>query len=109
MFTLPYLYYYLLASFFTFMLERAYRNGTLRGELTPYYLPALFSVCHIAEIVFLILGFWFMPHWWYPLVFLALSFLTNFIPIPDKTAAIIGHVLAPLFVVLMYLNLFGIL
>ena len=132
MFSLPYLYYYLIASFFSFMLRRSAMNSnssvvkngsSVDFILSSYQSPSerfvcnnsgllkfLGSVCALASIIFLILGFWYMPEWWYPLVFIGLSLLaTTFIPISDNTAGVFGAILAPIACVLMYLSLFGVI
>ena len=131
MFSLPYFYYYLVASFFSYMLRRsAVRSngdGAKSGSsvdfiLSSYKSPSerfvsnnseflkfLGSVCAIASVVFLVLGFWYMPEWWYPLVFIGLSLLaTTFIPMSDNTGGVLGAILAPIASVLMYLSLFGV-
>ena len=108
MFTLPYFYYFLIVVFFTFTMYRAIS----RGQLTPLVASIcniIFPLCSLAYVVFLVLGFWFMPKWWYPFAFYGLSFLSSFIPIPDNIASIIGIIAAPIFTVLMYLSLFQII
>lgn len=62
-----------------------------------------------AEIVFLILGFFFMPHWWYPLAIWGLAALVNAIPLFDIIWSIIGWVAIPVCGVLMYLDMFGVI
>ena len=131
MFSLPYLYYYLAASFFSFMLRRSatrsegsgqksgsaldYLVSTYRSQESFVYrnsefLKFLGSVCAIASLFFLILGFWYMPEWWYPLVFFGISILaTTFIPMSDNAGGILGMILAPIACVLMYLSLFGVI
>lgn len=61
------------------------------------------------DVIFLILGFFFMPHWWYPLVLFGLGTLVNAIPILDIIWVIIGWVAMPVCAVLMYLDMFGII
>lgn len=112
MFSEPYLYYYLVATFFAFLQQRAlraydkfefYASDTMRAIMSVTCLFGLFSC-----LVFLILGFWFMPKWWYPLAFIGLKIATAWLPIPDGLGAKLGIVLVPVFSVLMYLDLFGV-
>ncbi len=132
MFSLPYLYYYLVASFFSFMLcrsaMRSNGNDAKNGSpidfiLSSYQSPTerfvdkncgilkfLGSVCTLASAVFLILGFWYMPEWWYPLLFLGISVLvTTFLPMSDNMGGVLGLILAPITCVLMFLSLFGVI
>ena len=108
MFTLPYFYFFLATVFFTFTMQRAIQHGQLSEKLSAIC-SIVYPACTLAYVVFLILGFWYMPHWWYPLAFYVISFLTSFIPIPDKIAATLGVVIAPICTVLMYLSLFQII
>ena len=132
MFSLPYLYYYLVASFFSFMLQRSAMrsNGSASQSssaldylVSSYQSPSerfvsrnrgflkfVGSICALASIVFIIIGFWYMPEWWYPLVFLGISILAStFIPMSDNMGCILGVIFAPVACVLMYLSLFGII
>ena len=106
MFTQPYLYYYLTASFLTFCLQRTQQKyGMYNGPL-----PTMVQgVCTIALFVFIILGFWFMPHWWWPLVFLALTVATSNIPIPSRVLAPVAIGAAPVLCGLAYFSLFGLI
>ena len=105
MFEQSYFWYYIGAFFFTFMMQRSYTRGTGGTATYPLY-GLLYPICGIALIVFLVIGFWKMPHWSWPLKFLGLSILTAFIPVPDRIGALIGMVAAPVFCVLMFVNLF---
>lgn len=62
-----------------------------------------------AEIIFLILGFFFMPHWWYPLALYGIVMLVNAIPILDVLWSVVGWVAIPVCGVVMYLNLFEVI
>ena len=106
MFTQPYLYYYLAASFLTFCLQRSQQKY---GMYNGTYPTVVQGVCTIALFVFIVLGFFFMPHWWYPLVFLAMAVAVGMIPIPSKLLAPIAIVAAPILCGLAYFSLFGII
>jgi hypothetical protein len=108
MFKEPYLYFYLIASFFSFLQLRVSQRDTTLPYITMNILQIIGSLGSLATTVFLAIGFWFMPQWWYPIAFLGLSLLTStIIPIPDKIGAIIGIILTPTFSVLMFLYLFA--
>lgn len=113
MFLQPYLYYYLVATFFVFLQQRAlkaYETFDFYATPTLKALIVLTSIIgSISCLVFLILGFWFMPKWWYPLAFIGLKLATAWLPIPDELGAKLGVALVPAFSVLMYLDLFGII
>lgn len=109
MFSHAYLYYFLLASFFSYIMLRGADTFKGTSQIIPLIYQVIGGVCGFATIPFLILGFWFMPHWWYPIVFFLLEFVAAAIPLPATIASMIGIVAAPAFTVLMYLSLFGIL
>lgn len=117
MFTEPYLYYYLIASFFIFLQQRMIKinNDNYQEIIAPSSAATITFTCAlgvVAKLVFLVLGFWFMPAWWYPLAFFGLSIavtaLLSFM-VNEKIAAAIGVIAVPVFSMLMYLDLFGII
>lgn len=75
-------------------------------------------VAMIASYIFIVLAFFFAPHWWHGLLLVAVMF---FIPLltprinPDccgdtfRGVSVMMSYLAPILVLLMYLSLFGIL
>lgn len=106
MFKLPYFYYYIVAWLFIVCLQRMQtRQGKLKGLYPSIVLP----LCTVALVVFLILGFWFMPKWWYPLVMFGISAFTGFIPIPDKFGSWLAVIFALPLCVMAYLSLFGVI
>lgn len=108
MFALPYVWYFMFANFFSFiMLRFSKRNEAVMSPALSMIIMIIGNLLTIAGFVFLIIGFWKMPHWWYPLVLLGLGMATSIIPIPDKIAAIIGIVAGPILTILMYINLFS--
>lgn len=117
MFSEPYLYYYLVASFFTFMQQRMLKiNNDNYGEIiAPSSAATITFTCAlggVAKFVFFVLGFWFMPAWWYPLAFFGLSIATTALisfMFNEKIASAIGVVAVPVFSILMYLDLFEII
>lgn len=86
-------------------MQRVLRENPNQMSLYQFFFPLYL----ISEIVFLVLGFWFMPKWWCPLAIWGLSILVAFIPIPDRIGALIGIVASPVFIVLAYLSLFGLI
>lgn len=98
------------AHFFAFIMARySQRNGERMHPNMLFIMRAISNTGMAACTVFLIIGFWKMPAWWCPIVAFLLCSLTAFIPIPDKYCAIAGMALCPIFCVLMYLSLFGVL
>ncbi len=106
MFSQPYLYYYLAASFLTFCLQRTQQK---HGMYNGTYPTVVQGACTIALLVFIVLGFFFMPNWWWPLVFLALAVAVGMIPIPSRILAPVAVVAAPALCVLAYLSMFGLI
>lgn len=106
MFKLPYFYYYIVAWLLIVSLQRM---QTRQGKMKGAFPSAVLASCTVALVVFLILGFWFMPHWWYPLAFFGMSAVTGFVPIPDKIGSWLAVFLAPPLCVLSYLSLFGVI
>lgn len=112
---LNYFWYFLISQFFCEPL-RQYAKSDLVGSnptfksLTMIVAPLVMT----ANIVFLILGFWFMPHWYYPLIFFAIDLLTIGLHVLFQNQNVkliillIGIIAAPLFSVFAYLGLFGV-
>ena len=110
MFTSMYFWSYLFAHFFAFIMARQIkRMGVVMNPHLVFIMESVSNAGMFACTVFLIIGFWKMPHWWCPLVALGCSSLSALIPIPDRYAAIAGIILCPVLCVLMYLNLFGVI
>jgi hypothetical protein len=108
MFSEPYLYYFLIVSFMAHLQLRMLKSPVL-PPAGLYLFTWISGLGTLARIVFLILGFWFMPAWWYPLAMFGLGLATSIIPIPDRVGALLGVVAVPLFSVLMYLDLFAVI
>lgn len=109
MFTEGFTWYYIFCSFFSFLMNRVIGRGIQMGMYAQLVMQPIAILCDAACLVFLILGFWFMPAWWYPLALFGLSWLASLLPIPDIIGALIGIIAAPIFGVLMYLDLFGVI
>ena len=72
----------------------------------------------VASYIFIVLSFFFAPHWWHGLLLLAVMFIVPLLtpkinpytcsPTFKTISGILSHV-APVLVLLMYLSLFGIL
>ena len=108
MFSEPYLYYFLIVSFLAHLQLRMLKSPVL-PPAGLYLFTWIGGLGTLARIVFLILGFWFMPAWWYPLAMFGLGLATSIIPIPDRVGALLGVVAVPIFSVLMYLDLFAVI
>ncbi len=69
MFSLNYFWTYIFAQFFSFMLRRTYTR--FKGRSASYHalIGFLGILTALTNAIYLILGFWFMPEWWYPIVF----------------------------------------
>lgn len=106
MFTNAYFWYFIFAYFFSFLMKRVASRWNGANELARIAIYYISTICHIALIIFLIIGFWKMDHWWQPLVMYGCAQLTALIPIPDHLGAFAGLFLSPLFTVLMYINFF---
>lgn len=75
-------------------------------------------VAMIASYIFIVLSFFFAPHWWHGLLLIAVMFAVSLLAPKINpydcgntfrcVSGIISH-LAPILVLLMYLSLFGIL
>lgn len=63
----------------------------------------------ISSILFIVLGFFYMPAWWYPLALIGFSILLNITPFLDLLGSILGWVLIPICGILMYLDMFGLI
>ena len=85
------------------------RVQTRKGMMKGTFPTAVAALCTASLVVFLVLGFWFMPRWWYPLAFFGISIPTGFIPIPDKAGSVLAVIMAPPLCVMAYLSMFGVL
>lgn len=110
MFVSLYFWSYIFAHFLAFIMARfAQRRGNMMNPTLLTVMQGISNTGMFACTVFLIIGFWKMPHWWCPLVAFGCAFLSAFIPIPDRYAALAGIILCPALCILMYLSLFGII
>lgn len=107
MFTLNYFWFFVVATYFM-------SAATLYGNRSGNTLTSIVGIVSFpALLVFLIFGFWKMPSWWMPLVMFAIGMFIVAIPSRPGTlydlSAFIGIVGAPVFTVLAYLGLFGVI
>lgn len=109
MFTEGYFWYCIAAYFFAFIMDRVASRDVMLPDSAAGIMKIVSLASTVARYIFLILGFWAMPHWWYPLAIWGCSFLVALIPIGDKIAAYIGIIAAPVFTVLMYLDLYNVI
>ena len=116
MFHLNYFWFFIISQFFCEPLRQYSRSDMVGSNPTFKYLTMIVApLVMTANFVFLILGFWFMPHWYYPLIFFALdmcligihALLNN--QVVQLIIMFIGLIAAPLFSVLSYLGLFGVI
>ena len=114
-----YFWFFVVAQFF-FEPLRVYANGPLVGSNPTFKQLSIIVAGVINKIinpVFLILGFWCMSHWWYPLIFIAVSFciagiiscISAIFEDSMNVLAMLGLVLSPIFFILAYLGMFGVL
>ena len=83
-------------------------NGAHRPKIAGVY-QVISVLCGLSMFAFFIIGFWKMGEWWYPLAMLGCSLLSALIPIPVSVGAVVGLAGGPVFAVLMYLDMFGII
>lgn len=105
MLSLSYFWTYIFASLFSFILLRVYKGFNGSSQALKTYLCLMGALTQVALLVFLIIGFWYMPEWWYPLVFFGCAFILKMIPIPDYILMLIGIIAAPVLTVLSYILL----
>lgn len=115
MFTLNYFWFFIVAAIFMSAVVQYAASNQIGLNPVPKYLATIIGpTCFSALIVFLIIGFWKMPHWWMPLVMLLIGSFVVALPRSTNHAitfviTFLGLLLAPLFTVLAYLGLFGII
>ena len=118
MFSLNYFWFFVVAQLF-FEPLRVYAKGPLVGS-NPLFKQLSMIVAGLlsaANIVFLILGFWFMPHWYYPLIFGGVSliivslcaWISAYTHYTMLIMAMLGLILSPIFFVLAYLGMFDVI
>lgn len=116
MFSLNYFWFFLLSQFFCEPLRRFASSNEIGANPAFRYIAAIVApLVMTANVVFLILGFWFMPHWYYPLIFIAIDLLLISVhalmshDVAKFIIMLLGVVAAPLFCVLAYLGLFSVI
>lgn len=115
MFGLNYFWFFMAAFFFSSALSRYAKSDMIgTNPLFKNISMLLGPICDLLLIVFLIVGFWKMPHWWHPIVFLLIGGLLQGIQgllgrYAEFVVIIIGMLLAPICTILAYLGLFGLL
>ena len=115
MLTLNYFWFYVIAFTFASSLTR-YGRSNLEGN-NPWLKMAaqlIGPICDIALFIFVVIGFWQMPHWWIPIVcfvvgIIAQSLLALVGNIVNLIILVLGTIGAPLFTILAYLGLFSII
>ena len=106
-FSIPYFWTYIFGSLFSFSLLRGAKNFNGSNQFFLFYLNLMGMITSVALYVFLIIGFWKMPAWWYPIVLFIMGIITKWIPIPDFILMIIGLIAAPALTILTYIYLFS--
>lgn len=98
-----------------------YVVSRILGLTCPFTSPigtVLGTLDLIARYVFIVLCFFFAPHWWYGILVIALGILTLiFTPKIDVNNcgkgmwvySMIGSHISPIVTILMYLSLFGVI
>ena len=115
MLSLNYFWFIIIASFFgEFIRQYAGSNKCGTNPLFKSLTLIVSPLCMLANFVFYVLGFWFMPHWWYPLIFMGINWLLLFVQamLSEEISivlTILGLAVAPTFTVLSYLGLFGVI
>jgi hypothetical protein len=115
MFTLNYFWFFVVATLFTSaVVQYAASQQVGLNPLPKYIAMVVGPLSFFALIIMLIIGFWKMPHWWHPIVmFLIGSFVVTLPASLSRNANFVivltGLLLAPTFVVLAYLGLFGVI
>lgn len=109
MFSCLYFWFYIIVQFCVFCQQRCVNRMPTLPPITQFLFHLLSILGSISYYAFLILGFWYMPHWWYPLVMIGCGMISSLIPIPDLIAAFVGIIAIPVCSVLMYLDLFCII
>ena len=115
MLSLNYFWFFVIAFTFSSALTR-YGASSMVGSnpLLKILSQIIGPLCDTVLSVFLILGFWYMPHWWIPLVFFGVGIITqSFLgligDIGNLIVLVLGTIGAPLFTVLAYLGMFGVI
>ena len=110
----PWLWYYVIVSWFNFMGYRSWKRFSWNGEWREglrLILGIMSNLSFIATIVFLICAL-FRITWWYVPVAIVISQLSNIVLnlitvfFPDELIGLIGCVVMPILLVLMYTAIF---
>jgi len=115
MISLNYFWFFVIAFTFSAALTR-YGASNMEGSSPWLKIIAQIvgPLCDTALFIFLILGFWWMPHWWMPLVFFGVGIITQSIlgligDIGNLIVLILGTIGAPLFTILAYLGMYNVI
>ena len=110
MFSYHYFWFFIIVQFCVFCQQRCVNRMPTLPPIIQSLFYLLSILGSISYYVFLILGFWYMPHWWYPLAMICCgTIISSLIPVPDFIAAFVGIIAIPVCSILMYLDLFYII
>lgn len=117
-----YFYAFLVASAFSFVLQRAIQSFNGSSSLAMTLITFVGAAAAILNPIFLVLGFWFMESWWHPIVCLVLGFVASLVaetvftfllmllnPIANVVALFLVKVVTVIAIVVMYLSLFNVI
>lgn len=110
LFVQPYFWYYIAVSICSFFGQKAVQNFS--GKMITFrdIMGIVSIIGMIAKYIFLVIGFFVCPTWWYPLVMFAIAIVPTFIIPPVKSVELvvgaIGIVVIPILGTLMFVDLF---
>lgn len=100
----------LVTTIFEPFLNESIKGGTIGNKV---WAQLLYMVCTIAFFALVILCFFYMEKWWYPLVSMAIgasiSGVTKAIPFINPLMYFSCWIVTPVLITLTYLSLFGVI
>ncbi len=105
-FTTPYLWFFIVGYVLTMHMLKLQNDFGGASEAIFKILQWLPQMCALFLLCFLIVGFFQMPHWFYPFGLMTLAMAVNqILPLSYRVCGLIGIIGAPLAIVLCYTSL----
>jgi hypothetical protein len=109
MFSQIYFYCYVVASVSTFALADTMKSINPTNQSVIPLMGLIGLLVKVANFIFLALCLFYSEHWWYALAMWGIGFIVSILLPPTKFLGYLSVAVAPLCVLLAYLNLFGVI
>ena len=107
MFSLPYVYFYIISSLLCHAMQDTMRSTTPTNQLVHPIMGLIGLITKVANFILLILCLFHAEQWWYALVMFGTAFGASILLPRFSFLGYLGILAAPVCSVLAYINLFA--